>query len=119
MDRTNHRLFVGCRNKLLVVVNADTGSVVTTLPVGERVDASAYDPETRLVFSANGEGTVTVIRQEAPDQYVVVQTVPTRVGSKTLALDGQTHRLFIPAIQGQQTATAPHSGSLGVLMFGQ
>jgi YVTN family beta-propeller protein len=126
MDRNNHRLFVGCRNKLLVVVNADNGQIVSTLPLGEKVDATAFDPQTGLVFSSNGEGTVTVVHQDGPDQYVVVNTVPTRLGSKTLALDATTHRVFVPAVQWQgnsaaTTAAQPRPdavpGSFSVLVY--
>jgi DNA-binding beta-propeller fold protein YncE len=126
IDPRNHRLFVGCRNRLLVVVNADTGKVVTTLPVGERVDATAFDPEAALVVSANGDGTVTVVHQDGPDKYQVVQTVKTRPGSKTLALDGKTHRLFIPAAEFKAAPKdSPRRrpvmvpGSFVVLVFGR
>jgi DNA-binding beta-propeller fold protein YncE len=99
IDRRNHRLFVGCRNKKLVVVNAENGKVVTDLPVGERVDASAFDAEKGLVLSSCGDGTVAVIHQDSPDKYQVVETVKTRPNSKTMALDPKTHRLFIPGAE--------------------
>jgi DNA-binding beta-propeller fold protein YncE len=122
MDRKNRRLFVGCRNKLLVVVNADTGKVVTTLPIGGRVDASAFDPETGMVFSSNGDGTVTVVHQDGPDQYKVVETIKTRPGSKTMALDAKTHRLFIPGAEfkpggGGRPTVVP--GTFSVLILGK
>ena len=97
MDTKNRRLFIGCQNKLVVIMNADNGKVVDKQPIGARVDASAFDPETRLVFCSNGEGTVTVIHQDNPDKYEVVETVKTQPGSKTMALDLKTHRLFVPA----------------------
>jgi len=62
MDRENRRLFIGCRSKVMAVMNADTGLVLTTLPIGDHVDATAFDAETKLIFNSNGEGTVTVIR---------------------------------------------------------
>jgi DNA-binding beta-propeller fold protein YncE len=99
MDAANRRLFVGCRNKLMVVVNADDGKVVTTLPIGDRVDATFYDPESKLVFASNGDGTVNIIRQEGADKYVAVGTLHTRPGSKTMGQDPKTHRLFIPAAE--------------------
>jgi DNA-binding beta-propeller fold protein YncE len=123
MDRRNRRLFAGCRNSRLVVVNADSGKVVTDLPIGERVDASAFDPETGIVFSSNGDGTVTVIHQDAPDKYKVVETVKTRPGSRTMALDIKTHRLFIPGAEFKSAAgmTRPAMvpGSFVVLVFGK
>ncbi len=97
MDVRNKRLFVGCRNKLLIVVNAEDGKVVAKQPIGERVDATAFDPETGLVFASCGDGTVTVVHQDGPDQYSVAQTLKTKVGSKTMALDRKTHKLFLPS----------------------
>jgi DNA-binding beta-propeller fold protein YncE len=121
MDRRNRRLFVGCRNKLLLVVNADNGKVITSLPVGERVDASAFDPETALVFSSNGDGTVTVVHQDGPDKYKVVETIKTRPGSKTMALDPKTHRLFIPGADFKPGGVRPTMvpGTFVVLIYGK
>ncbi len=68
IDQQHRRLFVGCGNKLMAVINADTGKVVTTLPIGEGVDANAFDPGTRLAFSSNGEGTLTVVHEDSPDR---------------------------------------------------
>src|SRR5271169_1458201 len=95
IDRANHRLFLGCRSKVMAVMNADTGQVITTLPIGDHVDATAFDPETKLIFNSNGEGTITVIRQDGPDKYSVVETVKTLPKAKTMALDPKTHRLFL------------------------
>jgi DNA-binding beta-propeller fold protein YncE len=123
LDRKNRRLFVGCKNKLLVVLNADNGKIVDKQPIGKRVDASAYDAETGLVFCSNGEGTVTVIHQDGPDKYEVVETVKTQVGSKTMALDATTHKLFIPAAKFK--AAAPNTrpkvepGTFSVLIYGK
>ena len=75
IDPANRRLFLGCRSKVMAVMNADTGQVITALPIGDHVDATAFDVETRLIFNSNGEGTVTVIRQDSPDKYSVVETV--------------------------------------------
>jgi DNA-binding beta-propeller fold protein YncE len=97
MDTRNKRLFVGCRNKLLVVVNAESGKVVGKEPIGERVDATAFDPETGLIFSSCGDGTVTVVHADGDDKYSVVETIKTKVGSKTMALDRKTHKLFLPS----------------------
>ena len=102
MDRENRRLFIGCRSKVMAVMNADTGQVITTLPIGDHVDATAYDPETKLIFNSNGEGTVTVIRQEGPDKYSVVETVKTLPRAKTMALDPKTHQLFLSTAENGQ-----------------
>jgi YVTN family beta-propeller protein len=102
MDRDNRRLFVGCRSKVMAVMNADTGKVVTTLPIGDHVDATAFDPETKLIFNSNGEGTITVIRQDSPDTYSIVETVKTAPRAKTMALDRKTHRLFLSTVENGQ-----------------
>jgi len=102
MDRTNRRLFVGCRSKVMAVMNADTGKVITTVPIGDHVDATAFDPATKLIFNSNGEGTITVIRQDSPDKYSVVETVKTLPRAKTMALDPKTHRLFLSTREAGQ-----------------
>jgi YVTN family beta-propeller protein len=102
MDRANRRLFLGCRSKVMAVVDADSGKVVTTLPIGDHVDATAFDPETKLVFNSNGEGTITVIHQDSPDTYSVVETVKTAPKAKTMALDPKTHRLFLSTAENGQ-----------------
>jgi YVTN family beta-propeller protein len=110
IDQVNHRLFIGCRNKVLAVVNAQSGRVITTLPIGDHVDASAFDPSTGLIFNSTGEGTVDVFHQDSPDQYSQVERIQTHPGSKTMALDPKTHQLFVPVNE---------SGSFGVLVFGK
>jgi DNA-binding beta-propeller fold protein YncE len=110
MDRANRRLFLGCRSKVMAVLNADTGKVITTLPIGDHVDATAFDTETRMIFNSNGEGTVTVIHQDDPDKYSVVETVKTAPRAKTMALDPKTHRLFLSTAE---------NGQFEVLVVGQ
>jgi DNA-binding beta-propeller fold protein YncE len=95
IDRPNHRLFVGCRSKVMAVINADTGAVIQTLPIGDHVDASAFDPDARNIFNSNGEGTITVVHQESPDKYSILETVKTLPRAKTMTLDPKTHQLFL------------------------
>jgi YVTN family beta-propeller protein len=102
MDRANRRLFIGCRSKVMAVINADNGQVVTTVPIGEHVDATAFDQEAKLIFNSNGEGTITVIHQDSPDKYSVVETVKTVPRAKTMALDPKTHRLFLSTVESGQ-----------------
>ena len=102
MDRPNRRLFVGCRSKVMAVMNADTGKVITTLPIGDHVDATAFDADSRLIFNSNGEGTITVIHQDSPDKYSVVENVKTLPKAKTMALDPKTHRLFLSTAEAGQ-----------------
>jgi YVTN family beta-propeller protein len=94
-DQKNKRLFSVCSNKLMVVSNSETGTVVTTTPIGEGSDGTRFDPGTGLVFSSNGEGTLTVIGQESADKYKVLETVPTARGARTLEIDLKTHHVFV------------------------
>jgi YVTN family beta-propeller protein len=102
MDRANRRLFIGCRSKVMAVMNADDGKVITTLPIGDHVDATAFDTDSRIIFNSNGEGTVTVIHQDSPDKYSVVENVTTLPKAKTMALDPKTHRLFLSTAEAGQ-----------------
>jgi YVTN family beta-propeller protein len=102
MDLENRRLFIGCRSKLMAVMNADTGKVIATVPIGDHVDATAFDPASRLIFNSNGEGTITVIHQDSPDKYSVVENVKTLPKAKTMALDPKTHQLFLSTAEDGQ-----------------
>ena len=86
----------------MAVLDADSGKVVATVPIGDHVDATAYDPSSRLIFNSNGEGSITVVRQESPDRYSVVDTIKTVSGAKTMALDRTTHQLFLSAVEAGQ-----------------
>ena len=97
IDAKSHRLFIGCHNKMMVVVNAETGKVVDHQPIGQGVDAGTFDPETGLVYFSCGDGTVTVIHEDGPDKYAVVETVKTKERSRTMALDPKTHDIFLPS----------------------
>ncbi len=94
MDRQRRRLFVGCRNKIMAVVDADSGKVLSTVPIGAGVDANAFDPGTGLAFSSNGEGTLTVVDVTGPAPKVV-ENVPTEPGARTMALDPASHTVYL------------------------
>ncbi|HEV7389511.1 MAG TPA: YncE family protein [Gemmatimonadaceae bacterium] len=94
IDRAHQRLFAGCGNKTMAIVDMRTGKVVASPAVGDGVDAAAFDPATRLAFTSNGEGSITVVRQDSPDKYTVVETVPTKRGARTMAINPKTHRLY-------------------------
>jgi len=102
MDPANRRLFLGCRSRVMAVMNADSGQIITALPIGDHVDATAFDVETRLIFNSNGEGTVTVIHQDSPDKYSMIETVKTLPRAKTSALDPKTHQLFLSTAESGQ-----------------
>jgi hypothetical protein len=79
----------------MAVVNADTGKVVTTLPIGSGVDANGFDPSTELAFASNGEGTLTVVHEDSPDKFTVVENATTQRGARTMSLDTKTHRVYL------------------------
>jgi DNA-binding beta-propeller fold protein YncE len=98
MDVAARRIFAGCDNKIMAVINADNGKVVATPAIGDGVDANAFDPGTGYAFSSNGEaGTLTVVKGDGHDNYTVVEDVPTKVSARTMALDLKTHNIFLPA----------------------
>ena len=100
MDREHRRLFVGCHNEMMAILDADSGHVITTVPIGRGVDANRYDPGTGLAFSTNGfDGTLTVVREESPEKFSVVENVPTERGARTMELDLKTHRIFTVTAQ--------------------
>jgi DNA-binding beta-propeller fold protein YncE len=102
MDRANHRLFIGCRSRIMAAIDSESGKVVATLPIGDHVDATVFDEDSRLIFFSNGEGTISVIHQDSPDQYSAVETVKTLPRAKTMALDPKTHQLFLSTAEAGQ-----------------
>lgn len=94
IDRKHHRLFAGCSNKTMAVVDSGSGKVVATLPIGDGVDGTGFDDALALAFSTNGDGTLTVIREVAPDKFEVAANVPTKRGARTIAVDRKTHHVF-------------------------
>lgn len=99
MDRKNRRLFVGCDNKMMAVVDADSGKILATPAICEGVDATTFDPETGLAFASCGDGTLTVVKEESPEKFNVAENVPTQKGARTLALDAKTHNIFVVTAQ--------------------
>ena len=109
LDPVHHRLFVGCHNKLMAMLNTETGKIVTTVAIGTGVDGCAFDNTTQLAFASCGEGITTIAKEEAPNQLSVVDNLKTEWGARTIALDSKTHRIFLPTAQFQP----PPSPSLG------
>src|SRR5271156_3707634 len=96
MDIAHRRLFAGCGNKMMAVVNPDSGKVIFTSAIGEGVDANAFDPGTGYAFASNGESaTLTVVHEDSPDKFSVVEDVPTQAHARTMALDPKTHEVFL------------------------
>jgi DNA-binding beta-propeller fold protein YncE len=95
LDRKNRRLFAGCGgNKKMAIVDADNGKVVAMPDIGDGCDATAFDAEQKLAFASAGDGTITVIREEAADKFSVAETVKTQERARTMALDPKSHELF-------------------------
>ena len=95
MDQKNRRLFAGCHNKVMAIVNADTGIVITTVPIGDGVDANGFDSGTNLAFSSNGDGTLTVVHEDSPDKFSVAQNAQTQRGARTMALNPDNHEVYL------------------------
>jgi len=95
LDTAHHRLFSGCRGGSMAVSDYQAGKIVTTLPIGKGVDGAGFDPAYGDAFASNADGTLTVIHQDSPDQYRVVQSVPTPQGARNMGLDPTNHRIFI------------------------
>src|ERR1017187_6094193 len=95
MDTKHRRLFVGCENKMMAVVDADSGKVLATPAIGEGVDATAFDDETGLAFASCGEGVLSVIHEDSAEKFSLAESVPTQAGARTLALDSKTHDVFV------------------------
>ena len=106
IDLKHRRLFSGCGNKMMAVVNADTGKVITTLPIGRGVDATRFDPETQLAFSSNGEGTLTVVHEDSPEKFTVVEDAPTQKFARTMALDTHNHDVYLVTAEIEETPPA-------------
>ena len=129
IDRKNHRLFSACGNNLMIVLDSDSGKVIAQLPVGGGVDGAGFDPSANFAFSSNGEGTLTVAREESPLKFSVLENVPTRRGARTMALDEKTHRIYMVSarfgVPPAPTADRPHprppieAGSVTLYVFGR
>ena len=123
MDQTGRRLFMGCVNSVMMVVDADSGRTVAKLPIGRGSDAIAYDPQRKRVFSPNGvDGTLSIYQQTSPDAYQLLETLPTAVSGRTMAVDPSSGRLFIVAAETDPSPTPggrprPRPGTTRVMMF--
>jgi hypothetical protein len=112
MDLKTRRLFAGCDDKVGVVVNADTGKVIAKLTIGDGVDANAFDPGTDYAFASNGDGTLTVIHEDSPDKFTVIDNVPTKKSARTMGLDLKTHNIFLPAADFDPPAPGERRGKM-------
>jgi DNA-binding beta-propeller fold protein YncE len=106
-DREHHRLFAGCGNKMMAVVDSQSGKVVTTVPIGEGVDAGRFNASTQEVFMSCGEGVLTVIHEDSPDKYTVTQNLPTAKGARTMAMDYESGTAYLVTAQRDPKPPAP------------
>ena len=108
LDRAHNRLFSGCRNQVMAISDAAAGKLITTVPIGQGVDACRFDAGTQLAFASNGDGTLTVIHEDTPDKFTVVGNVATKRGARTMEVDLKTHRVFtVSADFGPPPAPTP------------
>ncbi|MGH9412665.1 MAG: YncE family protein [Terriglobales bacterium] len=114
MDTYHKRLFVGCHNQMLAVMNAETGKVVTTLPIGPGVDAVRFDAKFSRVFASSGGngGTITVIHEDNPNRYTLLGNLKTQAGARTMELDPETHKVFTVTAQFQPPAPGQRRGRM-------
>ncbi len=98
-DAERHRIYSGCHNKVMTILDTEIGKVIATVPIGEGVDGNGFDPATGLSFSSNGDGTLTIVHESSPGKFQVVETVTTQRGSRTMAIDSKTHNIYLPAAQ--------------------
>jgi YVTN family beta-propeller protein len=110
LDAAHHRLFVTCNNKLMEMLDTESGKVVASVQIGDHVDGCAFDDATQLAFASCGDGTTIIAKEEAGDKLTVKQTLRTERGARTIALDPQTHRIYLPTAQfGPAPSASPGS----------
>jgi len=109
LDNETHRLFAVCSNKLMIVMDALSGKVITSLPIGNGSDGAAFDPALKRAYSSNGEGTLTVVQEISPDEFKVLENVPTQQGARTITVDKKTHHIFMSTAEYE--AATPSAGN--------
>ncbi len=128
MDQKHRRLFAGCHNKMMAVVDADSGKVIATPAIGQGVDANAFDADQQLAFSSNGDGTLTVVHEDSPDKFTVVENAETQRSARTMALDTTNHDVYLvaaefdeapPAKEGERPRRTMKPGSFTLLVVGK
>jgi len=111
LDARHHRLFSGCHNKMMTMLDTENGKVVDTVPIGSGVDGCAFDDSTQVAFASCGDGTTTIAKEETPNKLTVVQVLKTERGARTMALDARTHRIYLPTAQFAPVPSPSPGGS--------
>ncbi len=128
MDLKSRRLFAGCHNKMMAVIDADSGKVIATPAIGEGVDANAFDADKQLAFSSNGDGTLTVVHEDTPGKFSVVENAETQRTARTMALDTTNHDVYLvaaeiemapPAKEGERPRRSMKPGTFTLLVVGK
>lgn len=126
IDREHHRLFLGCDNKMMLMMDSTSGKVIDKVTIGEGVDANAFDPQTQFAFASCRE-TTTIAHEESPNKITVVQTLKTAMGARTMALDPTTHKIYLPTAQfepqeqksdGERKRPRIMAGTFKILVYG-
>jgi WD40 repeat protein len=112
-DGQNKRLFLGCGNKLMVMMDSTNGKVVASVPIGQGVDATKFDRGMQLAFCSCGDGTVTIAHEDSPDKLTVVQTLKTEPRARTMALDPKTHKIYLASAKFGAVSAQPAGGKKG------
>ena len=113
LDTRHHRLFSGCHNKMMTMLDTENGKLVATVPIGAGVDGCAFDDSMQLAFASCGDGTTTIAQEEEPNKLSVVQTLKTEQGARTMALDPRTHRIYLPTAQFEPAPSPSPGASAG------
>jgi len=123
IDHKNHHLFSACRNQLILMLDMNSGKILARAPIGKAVDAVSFDPSMNLVFTSNGDGTVSIL--QSSKKLELIQTLKTELGARTMALDLKTHQIFLPSARfekatNQSTSKRPQiiPGTLKLLVYG-
>ncbi|PYK23324.1 MAG: hypothetical protein DME59_17270 [Verrucomicrobia bacterium] len=111
LDARHHRLFAGCHNKMMVMLDTNTGKVIANMPIGAGADGCAFDDSTKLAFASCGDGTTTIGKKHPPDKLTVVQVLRTERGARTMALNARTHRIYLPTAQFAPAPSPSPGGS--------
>jgi YVTN family beta-propeller protein len=124
IDRKTNRLFAGCGNKLLAILNTANGKLIKTLPIGDGCDGIAFDIDTKNIFASNGEGSLSAFHEKSADEFEILATVPTKRGARTIVADQQTHWIYLSTAEFEQAADATARpkmipGTFQVLVIGQ
>ena len=112
MDRTTRRLFSVCDEKVMSVVDADSGKVVATPTICDGPHAAAFDPATKYAFASCGDGNLTIIHEDSPEKFTVIDNVATKRSARTMGLDLKTHNIFLPAADFDPPAPGERSGKM-------